>query len=297
MSLIGRALMGYVRSVGGGLPGERLEAGYLCGVVKPGSIVVDAGGGDGKLAHQLAQVARLALVLDREETCLEGADNTLYKGSLDRLMRTRTNPRVVPIMGDATRSPLAAGSVDAIVSSQVLEHLPVEAKRAFFEECARCLKPSGILAVTTPSQDFYATDPLWFSRFCRKILPKSLIARLPHSLRGPWLEQTLEEWEAKAGHYGHGCRMEELSSLAAESGLETVHHRCTHTRLAIFWFDLLATFPLLGLLATPLARVAYAIEWRLPARPGGNLLVQYRNTGRPVRTASRPEAVLVREYS
>ncbi len=282
MALIGRALMAYVHHLGGGLPGERIEADYLCSVVKPDSIVMDVGGGDGKLANKLAQRARLALVLDREQTALEGADNKLYEGALHRLLQNRTSDRVVPVMGDGTCAPIAGGSVDAIVSSQVLEHLPVEAKRAFFSECARCLKPGGLLAVTTPSEVFYAEDPLRFSKFCRKVIPNSVTARLPMSLRGPWLEQSLEDWEAKAGHYGHGCRMEELSGLARESGLETVHYRCTHTRFAFFWFELLATFPLLGLLATPLARVAYAIEWRLPVRPGANLLVQYRKGAKEV---------------
>src|ERR1700730_11542309 len=69
--LIGRALMAYVKHFGGGLPGERLEIAYLRTGVQPGSVVVDVGGGEGKLANELAKVARLALVLDREQTCLQ----------------------------------------------------------------------------------------------------------------------------------------------------------------------------------------------------------------------------------
>jgi SAM-dependent methyltransferase len=281
LPLIFRGLMAYVRYVGGGLAGERFEQQYLAEIIPPGSIVMDAGGGESKLANRLSATARLVVVLDREATCLQGADNTLYQGSLHKLLKTRKSARVIPLMGDATCTPLAAGSVDAIVSSQVLEHLPPSAKRAFFAECARSLRPGGLLVVSTPSEEFYAADPLWVSKVARKLLPKKLISRLPNLLRGPWMEQSLEEWETKAGHYGHGCRLDDLVATAERCGLQTIHHRYTYTRLSFFWFELLATCPLLGFLSAPLATLSMAIEARLPVRLGANLMIRFRNVTRP----------------
>lgn len=277
MSLVFRALMAYVRYCGGGLAGERFEQKYLAESVPPGSTVVDAGGGEGKLAQKLSQAARLVVVLDQEATCLPGADNSLYAGSLRKLVENRKSRRVVPLLGDATRAPLAAGSVDAIVSSQVLEHLPASGKHAFFAECARLLRPGGILAISTPSEEFYAADPLRISKAVRRIASGKWISRLPRLVRGPWMEQSFAEWEIKAGHYGHGCTLEELGTLGERFGLQMIHHRYTYTPLSFYCFELLATCPLLGFLVMPLATLLMTIEWRLPARLGANLMVRFRS--------------------
>jgi SAM-dependent methyltransferase len=158
-----------------------------------------------------------------------------------------------------------------------LEHLPAAAKQAFFRECARVLRPGGVLAVSTPSEEFYAAGPLRISTLARRVLPKHMIAKLPNLLRGPWLEQSLEEWEAKAGHFGHGCRAEDLIDFAAQFGLTAVHTRYTYTPLSFYWFELLATFPILGMLAAALATLSMAIEWRLPATRGANLMIRFQN--------------------
>jgi SAM-dependent methyltransferase len=279
MSLACGALMCWVRYIGGGLAGDRFEQKYLAEAVPAGSVVVDAGGGEGKLANHVEPSARLVIVLDREETCRDGADNSLYKGSLHKLSHNRRSARVIPIMGDVTRNPLATASVDAIVSSQVLEHLPSTGKRAFFEECARALQPGGALAISTPSEEFYAADPLRISKLARRLLPERLIARLPNLLRGPWLEQSLEEWEKAVGHFGHGCRVEELITLGQQCELEHVDTRYTYTPLSFYWFELLCTFPGLAMLAAPAATLAMAIEWLLPFRGGANLMIRFRRAG------------------
>jgi hypothetical protein len=81
------------------------------------------------------------------------------------------------------------------------------------------------------------------------------------------------------GHYDHGCRLARLLDLAREEGFALIDSRCSHTALTCFWMELMFTFPLVAMAATPLARLAYALEWRLPPRPGVNLLVGFRKTG------------------
>lgn len=52
--------------------------------------------------------------------------------------------------GDATRLPLADGSVDAVYSSHMLEHLSRDKAERFLREAARVLKPGGVLRIAVP---------------------------------------------------------------------------------------------------------------------------------------------------
>jgi SAM-dependent methyltransferase len=47
------------------------------------------------------------------------------------------------LQADGTRMPLADGSVDAVISSCLFEHLTVDQKRTLLTECMRVLKPGG----------------------------------------------------------------------------------------------------------------------------------------------------------
>lgn len=65
----------YCRWSGGpDLPFLLVEWDYLSRTVAPGSVVVDLGGGEGKLASRIASMAKWVIILDREETVLPGAD-------------------------------------------------------------------------------------------------------------------------------------------------------------------------------------------------------------------------------
>lgn len=277
MSPITRFILAYARFFGGDEgPAGLVEQDYLGKRVPPNAVVVDLGGGEGKLANRLARKARLVAVVDREQTDRKGADNSIYNGCLKRLKTNRSSPRVVPVLGDAMEIPLNTRSVDAIVSSQFLEHVDSSAKLRFFRECARCLKPNGILAISTPNAEFFETHAFRFSRLARRLISKQVVARLPVSLRGPWLEQTPEEWEVKAGHYDHGCRPAELERFARQCGFTELDRRHLHTRVTCFCMELMFTFPLVALAASPIVRLAYALEYRLAPRPGVNLLISFQ---------------------
>jgi ubiquinone/menaquinone biosynthesis C-methylase UbiE len=271
------ALEWYLRRFGGGdWPFLVVERRYLGSRIEAGFAVADIGGGDGILANALAPTARRVFIVDRESTSLPGADSVQYTGSLERAMRERRSANVCAVRGDAMTLPFAPGSLDAVVSSQMLEHIEDAGKRRFFVECARVLKPCGILAVSTPNGDYIGSHRFWVPALARKAIPARWIARLPALMRGPWLEHGVSAWETLVGHYDHGCRLQQLRALSETEGFEEIDVRFLHTRLTAFWFQLLCTFPLLFLIALPLVRALYALETTMRATDGVNLMITYR---------------------
>jgi SAM-dependent methyltransferase len=101
-----------------------------------GREVLEAGCGEGYGADLIAGVARRVIALDYDETAVAH-------------VRARY-PRVEVIHGNLTELPLADGSVDAVVNFQVIEHLWDQAR--FVGECARVLRSSGLLMVSTPNR-------------------------------------------------------------------------------------------------------------------------------------------------
>jgi SAM-dependent methyltransferase len=276
MSLIFNAVNAYWRCFGGdGGPGGLVERRFMQLHVPPAGRLADVGGGEGRLARELAKPDRPVIVLDREETLLVGADNSIYRGSLARLVQHSVGLPIVAIRGDAMAFPFAAESLDGIVSCQLLEHLDRSGRQRFFEESARCLRNGGRLVISTPNSAIFQIRRYWFSKLARRLIPSGKRKSLPLSLQGPWLIHSIEEWEAKVGHVEHGCPADELAGQARAAGFVKRDDRATHTNLTAFWLELTFTFPLLAMLAAPWIRILYEIEWRLPPRPGGNLLMAF----------------------
>jgi len=270
----------YVRRFGGGdWPFLVAERRYLQARIEPGSAVADIGGGDGTLANGLAIAARRVFIVDKETTSLPGADPRHYEGALARAKARCVSRKVSPIKGDGTSLPFATASLDAVVSSQFLEHIEQAARPPFFVECARVLKPSGILALSTPNGAHIARRRFWFSALARNVVPSSWIARLPRLMRGLWLEQDVASWEQSVGHYDHGCRLAHLRAASKAAGFEEIDSRCQHTWLTSFWFELLCTFPAFFLVALPLVRLLYWLEMRVGTFEGINLLMTFRKCG------------------
>lgn len=67
-------------------------------------------------------------------------------GAADLTRRVGLAPRVRIVRGDVTRAPLAAQSMDAVISQEALLHVPD--KRAALAEAYRVLRPGGRLAFT-----------------------------------------------------------------------------------------------------------------------------------------------------
>jgi len=107
----------------------------------PGRVVLDVGAGSGTFSNRLS--ARGFEVMSTDVT-----DEALG------VLRERVSGEV--LRADATALPFAAGSFDAVILAEVLEHLEDDARA--LAEAGRVLRPAGILGVTVPR------NPAWFSR-------------------------------------------------------------------------------------------------------------------------------------
>ena len=98
--------------------------------------VLEAGCGEGYGADLISRVARRVIALDYDQTTVAH-------------VRARY-PRVEVMHGNLAELPLADASVDVVANFQVIEHLWDQTQ--FVRECARVLRPSGLLMVSTPNR-------------------------------------------------------------------------------------------------------------------------------------------------
>jgi SAM-dependent methyltransferase len=101
-----------------------------------GRDVLEAGCGEGYGADLIADVARQVTAVDYDEATVAH-------------VRARY-PRVQVIHGNLAELPLPDRSVDVVVNFQVIEHLWNQPQ--FVRECARVLRPSGLLMMSTPNR-------------------------------------------------------------------------------------------------------------------------------------------------
>lgn len=98
--------------------------------------VLEAGCGEGYGADLIAGVARRVIAVDYDESAVA---------------HVRTHyPRVDVMQANLARLPLPDASVDIVVNFQVIEHLWDQTQ--FVIECARVLRPSGLLLISTPNR-------------------------------------------------------------------------------------------------------------------------------------------------
>jgi SAM-dependent methyltransferase len=98
--------------------------------------VLEAGCGEGYGADLIAEVARRVVAVDYDEFAVAHV--------LSRY------PRVEALQANLAELPLPDASVDVVVNFQVIEHLWDQPQ--FVAECARVLRPSGLLMVSTPNR-------------------------------------------------------------------------------------------------------------------------------------------------
>jgi len=101
-----------------------------------GRDVLEAGCGEGYGADLIATVARRVVAVDYDEAAVAH-------------VRGRY-PLVEVMRANLAELPLPDASVDVVVNFQVIEHLWDQAQ--FVAECARVLRPTGLLMVSTPNR-------------------------------------------------------------------------------------------------------------------------------------------------
>ena len=101
-----------------------------------GRDVLEAGSGEGYGADLIAGVARRVVGLD-------------YDDSAVAHVKARY-PRVDMRQGNLADLPFEASAFDVVVNFQVIEHLWDQGQ--FVAECARVLRPSGVLLMSTPNR-------------------------------------------------------------------------------------------------------------------------------------------------
>lgn len=164
----------------------------------PDTRLLDCGCGYGFTLRMLAELTQAELV------GLDG-DPERVAHTLRALRRYDT---VSAITGDAQNLPFDEATFDRVVCSEVLEHLPDDARAV--RELARVLKPGGDLVVTVPCASFpFTWDP-----------PNWLLKR-----HGGFQLKGERPWSGI--WYGHRRLYDQdgLASLIRESGLEIVEQR------------------------------------------------------------------------
>jgi SAM-dependent methyltransferase len=153
-----------------------------------GATVLEAGCGEGYGAGLLARVARRVVGLDYDV--------------LTAAHVSRRYPEVAVARANLVALPLTSGSVDAVVSLQVIEHLWDQG--LFLRECLRVLRPGGVLVVSTPNRITFSPGldtPL--NPFHTRELD-------PRELAGLVTEAGFDAVEVQGLH--HGPRLQELDA-------------------------------------------------------------------------------------
>jgi SAM-dependent methyltransferase len=113
----------------------------------PGSLVLDAGAGFGRHAFELARRGYRTVALDQAADEVSATQATLAAMTASGEVEEK---HVVGVLrGDATALPFPDGCFDAVVTSEVLEHIPDDV--GAIAELRRVLRRGGLLAVTVPS--------------------------------------------------------------------------------------------------------------------------------------------------
>lgn len=113
----------------------------------PGDLVLDMGAGAGRHAFEVYRRGADIVALDYSLADLKEVANLFSAMAGAGEVSPATHASVVN--GDGTGLPFGDDTFDAIVCSEVMEHIPDDSAAA--RELARVLKPGGLLAVTVPT--------------------------------------------------------------------------------------------------------------------------------------------------
>jgi len=113
---------------------DEVEAALRCYGDGQMQVVVDVGTADGLMLDDLRRRMGPLIFL--------GVDLSFA------LLRANQTEGVFKAQGDALSMPVKSGIADAVIATAVIEHVPDAS--AMLQECARMLRPGGLLVLTTP---------------------------------------------------------------------------------------------------------------------------------------------------
>ena len=136
-------------------PGREDEAQQACerlvrtlaSALPSGGVIADVGNGLGTQDPLIAEVSR-----PRRLVAVNITQWQLTAGR-ERLRQAAA----VPVVGDATRLPIAGGELDGVISVEAAFHF--RSRKAFFEECYRVLRPGGVLSISDISVQRWPVSP------------------------------------------------------------------------------------------------------------------------------------------
>jgi SAM-dependent methyltransferase len=114
--------------------------------VRPGMTVLDLGCGEGRHAFEAYRRGASVVALDRGAA--EVGTTKRWLGAIADAGEAPAGARYEVVRGDLLALPFPDGSVDRVIASEVLEHIPDDATAV--AEIARVLEPGGRVAVTVP---------------------------------------------------------------------------------------------------------------------------------------------------
>lgn len=182
------------------------------GGVDSRGIVVDVGAKDAEIAASLGrEFGATAVAVDLEFDVAPGVRDS-----------------VTCVRGNGRRLPFATGSVDAVVSNTLLEHVPDESR--FIREAARILKPEGLAVFIFPNRawplDRHGFPP--FTPWVPREVGRALVARWASRPRAEYYQRAMHPvWSLTVRRTMSRC----FDDVRYESGrLTQVHYRPDNRR-------------------------------------------------------------------
>ena len=175
---------------------ERLRIG-------PGTKVIDVGCGAGR--HSYEAYRRGADVIAFDQNAEELAEVDTMLAAMGEAGEAPRSAKAQVVVGDALALPYSDDSFDAVIASEILEHIPDD--DTAISELIRVLRPGGVLAVTVPR---------W--------LPERIC----------WLLS--DEYHANEGGHIRIYRADELRRKLQAGGLRFTHSHHAHGLHSPYWW-------------------------------------------------------------
>jgi ubiquinone/menaquinone biosynthesis C-methylase UbiE len=119
------------------------------------SVIIDVGSGNGWAAKELIAYCGKFISIDISEKNLRTINSMInQKNNINQInqnINENQQNNFFAIQADAMNMPFADNSIDYIISSEVIEHLPNPEK--FVVEMYRILKPNGKIIISTPYKE------------------------------------------------------------------------------------------------------------------------------------------------